>query len=60
MSVPDARLGELVAAVVSVKPQYASIRTGNGAERVTEESVIAGARKLYEFYLLKDIPELTV
>ena len=38
VSVPDARLGELVAAVVATKPQYKG--------RVSEEEVIEVARKL--------------
>lgn len=37
VGVPDERLGELVAAVVSVKPAF--------QERVTEASLIAIARK---------------
>lgn len=37
VSVPDKRLGELVAAVVSVKPAYRG--------KVTESSLIEGARK---------------
>lgn len=57
VSVPDPRLGELVAAVVSVKPQYASTTTSSSDEggggrvmvTVTEKSVIEGVRKLYVF-----------
>lgn len=36
VGVPDGRLGELVTAVVSVKPQYRA--------NVTESALIAGAR----------------
>lgn len=39
MGLPDTRLGELVAAVVSVKPAFKG--------KVTEESVLASARKKF-------------
>lgn len=47
VGVPDKRLGELVAAVVSLKPEY--------REKITEESLIALARTrfVHDLWLLR-------
>ena len=52
VSVPDARLGELVAAVVSVAPSppLPPDNAHPGLERITEETVVAAVKKLCVYF----------